>query len=1163
TLNVINTAPNGGTDNSVSGCDSNTAFDLFASLGGTPDPGGTWTDMDGSGATITGDNVNLNGVAAGSYRYQYNLAVSGCGSASAIVTVTVVPAANAGSDKAATACNSNNAFDLLASLGGLPTSGGSWTDVDGSGVAITGNLADLTTVTTAGIYHFTYTVTGTSPCPDATATVTLTISIAPNSGTAATVSACTSDAAFNLFTNLGGTPDATGTWTDLDGSKAVITGNIADFTGPTVVAGTFRFQYTVTATAPCVDAQTILTVTLNRQPIAGTNKTVSACGSTSSFDLFASLGGTPDSGGTWTDLSSSGAVITGNNADFTSVAAGTYQYQYTVTGIAPCADATAIVTVNVTAAPTTANAGPDQVICGAAFTTLAANAPGAGETGTWTVSPSTGAVVTSGSPTSLFVGSAGTSYTLQWIITSGSCAPSIDAVVINFAASPTSTSPVTACVNTATPTLNATATGATSIEWYTDAALTNLVFTGASYTPASTELDMTTTGSTTFYVIARYSCGASPATQVVVNVSNTGACGGGGGTGTCATVVIDPVPTPANCALSTGSIMFNITPQVPAVNNTGVRIDITGPVNDTKFNAFNFTGLPAGKYDYTIEYGDPSCIKTGSVTIDKSGTVGTPVASSIVPPTCFGDSTGSAVITITQPVDITGQALQWSLTPAVASSWKDFTAGGIIQGIPAGVTPSFNQTISIRKDATDVCYAGVTIVMPNGNTRIKSTYDITAATCNNNDGAITNIVASGGAGGTYQFSLDGVTFQTTNSFTQLFGGYDTLRIKDNIGCIRDTVVHITFPGEIVFGVVASSATCTNNGKSGEIDVSFASAGDYKVGLSTDPLTEPTDYLDDPLNSTTFPPFTGLSRGTYYVWVKGATSACPSRQTVFVDGVFTLSFTPVPVCQDNLVSLRLENITYDASSSAGPISVLFDDFFTGVNQMNQPIGKSTDILLDVNQSPWSNFFALKGKYRYHLEQFQSNFCLVESDTLVYEVLDQLQEPQISTVKSFEDQTDGKIILSDFKGGMPLYKIYIKADSIPHFEQSDIVEKNSNLQYEITYKNLSPESYTIVLTDSLGCSVQFNARVPVDKSLFIPNVFTPNGDGDNDDFEIRNLPDHSKMVITNRWGKEVFLSNNYLDNWWKGEGVSDGIYYYYLKTPSETKSGWVEIIRGNKP
>jgi hypothetical protein len=875
--------------------------------------------------------------------------------------------------------------------------------------------------------------------------------------------------------------------------------------------------------------------------------------------LFASLGGTPDIGGTWTDLSSSGAVITGNNADFTLVPTGTYQYQYKVTGTAPCVDATAIVTVNVTGAPTTANAGPDQVICGAAFTTLAANAPGAGETGTWTVTPSSGAVVTSGSPTSIFVGVAGTSYSLNWIITSGACTPSVDGVVINFAASPTSTSPVTACINTSAPTLNATATGATSIEWYTDAALTNLVFTGANYTPAATELDMTTVASTTFYVIARYTCGASPATQVVVNVSNTGTCGGGGGTGTCATVVIDPVPTPANCALSTGSIMFNITPQVPAVNNTGVKIDITGPVNDTKFNAFNFTGLPAGKYDYTIEYGDPSCIKTGSVTIDKSGTVGTPVASSIVPPTCFGDSTGSAVITITQPVDITGQALQWSLTPAVASSWKDFTAGGVIQGIPAGVSPSFNQTISVRKDAADLCYAGVTIVMPNGNPRIKSTYDITAATCNNNDGAITNIVGSGGAGGAYQFSLDGVTFQATNSFTQLFGGFDTLRIKDNIGCVRDTVVHITFPGEIDFVAVATSATCTNNGKSGEIDVTFASAGDYKVGISTDPLTEPTNYLDDPLNSTTFPPFTGLSRGTYYVWVKAtSSSACPSRQTVFVDGIFAISFTPVPICQDNLVSLRLENVTYDPSG--GQLSIIFDDFVTGVNQLTQPIANSTDILLDVNQSPWSNFFALKGKYRYHLEQFQTNFCLVESDTLTYEVFDQLQMPDTLTVKSFDDQQEGEIHLTNFAGGLPPYTIDISADRFT--ERVDEVQKNANLKYEMIYKNLYPDDYTIVLTDSLGCSVQFVATVHQDFSLFIPNIFTPNGDNDNPVFFIRNIPGNSKLVITNRWGKEVFSSNNYENNW-SGEGVSDGIYYYYLKTPSETKSGWVEVLRGNKP
>jgi gliding motility-associated-like protein len=104
------------------------------------------------------------------------------------------------------------------------------------------------------------------------------------------------------------------------------------------------------------------------------------------------------------------------------------------------------------------------------------------------------------------------------------------------------------------------------------------------------------------------------------------------------------------------------------------------------------------------------------------------------------------------------------------------------------------------------------------------------------------------------------------------------------------------------------------------------------------------------------------------------------------------------------------------------------------------------------------------------------------------------------------------------------------------------------------------------DSIGCAIDLVVRVPLDEDLFIPNVFTPNGDGSNDVFFIRNLPAEpsiNQLIISNRWGKEVFVSENYQNNW-DGAGVADGLYFYRLKIQGgEPFTGWVEIIRGPKP
>jgi gliding motility-associated-like protein len=88
--------------------------------------------------------------------------------------------------------------------------------------------------------------------------------------------------------------------------------------------------------------------------------------------------------------------------------------------------------------------------------------------------------------------------------------------------------------------------------------------------------------------------------------------------------------------------------------------------------------------------------------------------------------------------------------------------------------------------------------------------------------------------------------------------------------------------------------------------------------------------------------------------------------------------------------------------------------------------------------------------------------------------------------------------------------------------------------------------------------------MDLDIFIPNVFTPNDDGANEVFFIRNLPDAgSELIVTNRWGKEVYVSEGYRNDW-KGEGAADGIYFYRLKINGKDPiTGWVEIMRGQKP
>ena len=63
--------------------------------------------------------------------------------------------------------------------------------------------------------------------------------------------------------------------------------------------------------------------------------------------------------------------------------------------------------------------------------------------------------------------------------------------------------------------------------------------------------------------------------------------------------------------------------------------------------------------------------------------------------------------------------------------------------------------------------------------------------------------------------------------------------------------------------------------------------------------------------------------------------------------------------------------------------------------------------------------------------------------------------------------------------------------------------------------------------------------------VPNVFTPNGDRYNDVFILPEeiISKENQIAIFNRWGKKVYKTYNY-QNDWNGENLSSGVYYYQV-------------------
>lgn len=98
----------------------------------------------------------------------------------------------------------------------------------------------------------------------------------------------------------------------------------------------------------------------------------------------------------------------------------------------------------------------------------------------------------------------------------------------------------------------------------------------------------------------------------------------------------------------------------------------------------------------------------------------------------------------------------------------------------------------------------------------------------------------------------------------------------------------------------------------------------------------------------------------------------------------------------------------------------------------------------------------------------------------------------------------------------------------------------------------------------CNLADSIRVEfVGCNPFIPNVFTPNGDGKNDLFVID--PTNEKRIdwhitILNRWGEHVYEANPY-HNDWDGGNLPAAVYYYLLDNRRYKRQikGWVTIYR----
>ena len=126
---------------------------------------------------------------------------------------------------------------------------------------------------------------------------------------------------------------------------------------------------------------------------------------------------------------------------------------------------------------------------------------------------------------------------------------------------------------------------------------------------------------------------------------------------------------------------------------------------------------------------------------------------------------------------------------------------------------------------------------------------------------------------------------------------------------------------------------------------------------------------------------------------------------------------------------------------------------------------------------------------------------------------------------------------------------------------------------TFSGNYSTAYTLTVSDTNGCQAHAGITVEVlpDYQVFVPNVFTPNGDGSNDQWQIFGNKQAMKMIavmVYDRVGEKVFESTDINFAWdgtYKGKPAPAGVYVYQLtivwldNVTAEPYKGAVTLLR----
>ena len=184
-----------------------------------------------------------------------------------------------------------------------------------------------------------------------------------------------------------------------------------------------------------------------------------------------------------------------------------------------------------------------------------------------------------------------------------------------------------------------------------------------------------------------------------------------------------------------------------------------------------------------------------------------------------------------------------------------------------------------------------------------------------------------------------------------------------------------------------------------------------------------------------------------------------------------------------------------------------------------------------------------------------FYVIGTDTVILKsslIIRNVNKLKVATAEEVNicpDNLQPVLLSAAISGGLPPYSLLWTPGNYNQNNQPVLPLQTTVFQLNVT-------------DTCLKSNVAAFQKINVVCDLEIPNIITPNNDNSNDFFVIKNIEFYpkSKLIIYNRWGKEIYTANAYKNNW-NAENYSDGVYFYLLDLGenNRTYKGSLTVLR----